>query len=506
MNLSYFTSITDEYLNSLYLVFIVNLKRFFCTTVKLLLILTPFHLHSTEATKTLPFHLDASKRISDEELAVKKEGSFITGVPGYAVDPITGTWLGGSLYYTENGKKKDPLFEYAPYKYKISTDVYQSLKSAKYYTLGIDLPYINNTPFRLNTFMILESNPNAMYFGIGESSMNGLSYNDRNDSSNQKIYNANYEERQRNLSYRRKSNRTNEPPYVTDTKYNEYETSNNLFSINVDRTFLGKYRFLTGVDLSKIIVNTYDGKWFKSKDPYFSDTPFPIVNSEISTPQSKTKLTEDYDAGKINGYHGGYVNYAKVGIAYDTRDFEVSPRKGIFAEAILSSVSKYTGSTYTFYREFFQIKVFQIIFPKTFEELVIAGRIAGTRVTGNVPFTEFRYMYSMDGPIIGLGGMQTLRGFKQDRFVGNIMGFGNLELRYRIIGFTLGEENFTISIVPSIDVGRVWDKTKDVSFKDYMYSKTLGLRIIWNQSTVISMDYGRSREDSQFFLDIGQTF
>lgn len=463
-------------------------------------------LLATETSKALPFYLDPSKRISDEELAVKKEGSFITGVPGYAVDPITGTWLGGSFYYTENGKKTDPLFEYAPYKYKISTDVYQSLKSAKYYTLGIDLPFIYNTPFRLNTFMVLETNPNAMYFGIGESSMNGLSYNDRNDVSNQRVQNANYEDRKQNLSYRRKSNNANEPPIVTDTKYNEYETSGNLFSFNVDRTFLGKFRFLTGADVYKITVRTYDGKWFRSKDPYFSDTPFPLLNSEISTPQSKTKLTEDNESGKINGYGGGYINYVKIGLAYDTRDFEISPRKGIFAEAILTSVSKYTGSAYTFHREFFQIKVFQILFPKVFEELVLAGRIAGTRVSGTVPFTEFRYMYSMDGPIMGLGGMQTLRGFKQDRFVGNLMGFANVELRYRIIGFTIGEENFTISIVPALDVGRVWDKTKNVSYRDYLYSQTLGLRIIWNQSTVISMDYGRSREDSQFFLDIGQTF
>jgi len=469
-----------------------------------ILIINP--LLSTEEVRHLPFHIDSSKRISDEELAVKKENSFITGVPGYAIDPITGTWLGGSLYYIENGKKKDPLFAYAPYKYKISLDVYQSLKNAKYYTLGIDLPYINNTPFRLNTFMVLDANPNAMYFGIGESSMNGLTYYDRNDINNQKNYNAGYEERQKNLSMRRKSNNLSEPPYVTDTKYNEYEAQGNLFSVNLDRTFWGKYRFLTGGDFYKVIIHPYDGKWFKAKDPIYGETNFPLINSEIPTPQSKTKLTEDYDSGKITGYHGGYINYLKVGIAYDTRDFEVSPRKGIFAEAILSSVSKYTGSIYTFHREFYQIKIFQIIFPKTFEELVIACRLAGTRVSGNVPFTEFKYMYSMDGPIIGLGGQQTMRGYKQDRFVGNIMGFGNLELRYRIVGFSIGEENFTISIVPSIDFGRVWDKAKNVSLKDYMYSKTLGLRIIWNQSTVISMDYGKSGEDSQFFLDLGQTF
>lgn len=461
---------------------------------------------ATEEFHHTPFFLDPSKKISPEELAEKKENSFVTGVPGYAVDPITGTWLGGSLYYIENGKRTNPLFAYAPYKYRVSVDAYQSLKNAKYYTLGVDIPYIANTPFRLNTFAMLDENPNSMYFGVGEETLDGLSYYNRNNRRDRRIYNAEYEERQRNLSYRRDSRVAGELPIVTDTKYNEFEASNQLFSFNVDRTFWGKFRFLTGLDFNKVRVKPYDGRWFVSKDPIFGETNFPLINSEIPTPQAKTRLTEDAEGKRIIGSNGGQINYMKIGIAYDTRDFEISPRKGIFAEAIFSSVSKYTGSVYTFQREFYQVKVFQAIFPKVFKEFVVAGRLAGTRVTGEVPFTEYKYMYSIDGPINGLGGMQTLRGYKQDRFVGNVMGFGNLEVRLRVASFSVKDESFTISIVPALDFGRVWDRVGLVSLKDYKYSRTLGLRIIWNQSTVISMDYGRSNEDSQFFLDLGQTF
>ncbi|MDX1961005.1 MAG: DUF5982 domain-containing protein [Leptospiraceae bacterium] len=453
--------------------------------------------------ETLPFKIDPSKKMSPEELKEKKENSFITGIPGYSVDPVSGTWLGGTGYYFENGKKTEALFAYAPYKYRVGLDVYQSFKNAKYYAVSLDIPFVANTPYRINTFLVNDVNPKALYFGVGESTLEGLNYKNRYGET---IYNANYAEREENLSYRRKSKRASEGEYVTDTKYNEYSSNTTVFSLNLDRTVFGKFRVLLGADFSKISIETYDGKWFKSKDPIFGETKFPLINSEINTPNSKTKLTEDFEAGKINGYKGGYINYIKAGIAYDTRDFEISPRKGIFSEIIFTKVSRLTGSPFEFNREFFQFKAYQILFPKVFEELVIAGRVAFTRVSGTVPFTEYKYMYSMDGPIVGLGGQQTLRGYKQDRFVGNYMGFGNLELRYRFGSFNLGEENFVLSFVPSFDFGRVWDKVNSIGLRDYMYSYTLGLRIIWNQSTVISMDYGRSREDSQFFLDLGQTF
>lgn len=209
------------------------------------------------------------------------------------------------MYYIENGKRKDPLFAYAPYKYRVSVDAYQSLKHAKYYTLGVDIPFIANTPYRLNTFALLDENPNSMYFGIGEDSLDGLSYYDRNNRKNQKIFNAGYEERQRNLSYRRDSTIQNELPVVTDLKYNEFEASNNLWSFNLDRTFWGKFRFLTGLDFNRVRVKPYDGKWFVSGDPVFGETAFAPINSQIPTPRQKLSLLRMLREKKSSGQTAG---------------------------------------------------------------------------------------------------------------------------------------------------------------------------------------------------------
>ena len=454
----------------------------------------------------LPFHLDESRKIDPEELKSKREGSFITGLPSVSSDPVTGIWYGGSGYYIENGKKTNSLFAYSPYVYRISADIYQSSVGAKYYGAGIDLPYFRESPYRINFYSFYDRNLRGQYYGVGESTLKPLSYHPRNDDSQPIVTNAEFDKREEALSYRRPSRGRDASSYVTDQKYNEFDSENTGFALNVDRTFWGAFRFAVGADAYRMIVRTYDGKVFKAKDPYFGDTIFPAMNVILPTPNAKTKLTEDKESEKINGYHGGFTNLLKTGIAYDTRDFEPNPRRGIFAEINFIKSSRAWGSDFNFQRELVHAKIFYLILPKYFSELIFAARVALTRITGTIPFYEFRHIWSIDTPIYGLGGGTTLKGYRQDRFVGNVMGFGNFEIRYRFASLRMSDEYFTFQIVPSFELGRVWDSIYSINTNGYKYSHGMGLRIIWNQSTVISIDYAKSREGVQFFMNLNQNF
>lgn len=468
----------------------------------------PFSLYSEESSSSkTPFPIDESRRIDPEELKQKRENSFVTGLPSVSSDPITGIWYGGSGYFIQNGKKNNPLFAYAPYVYKISGDYYQSSVGAKFYGAGIDLPYFQNTPYRINLYGFFDHNLRSQYFGVGEESLKPLSYHPRNDPSQPLVTNADYSQREEALSFRRPGRTSNGPSYVTDQKYNEFDAENSGFFINIDKTIFKIFRLAFGADAYRMIVRPYDNKIVKAKDPLWGETDFSPINVILPTPNAKTKLTEDEDSNRINGYRGGYTNLMKVGIAYDSRDFEPNPRKGIFAEINFVKASKVWGSDFEFQRGFIQTKVFYLLFPKTFSELIFASRIALTNVIGNIPFYEFRHIWSIDGgPIYGLGGAKTLKGYKQDRFVGNVMGFANAEIRYRFASFRVGDEYFTFQIVPSIDVGRVWDQLNKLNWQGYKYSHGIGLKIIWNQSTILSFDYSVSREDKQFFMNFGHSF
>jgi outer membrane protein assembly factor BamA len=175
---------------------------------------------------------------------------------------------------------------------------------------------------------------------------------------------------------------------------------------------------------------------------------------------------------------------------------------------------KQIGSDYNFNRTFGSVRFFYRILPDTLTKnrLVLATRFSMVNTTGDAPFFEYRNMWGTEGSLSGLGGRTTLRGYIQDRYVGPVMGFGNIELRYRLFELP----GFTFNIAPLFDFGRPWDKIGNVDLKDYKYSYGLGLRIIWNQSTVIYFEWAKSRETenfakgpfagSNFYLNFGHIF
>ncbi|TGL98015.1 hypothetical protein EHQ76_13350 [Leptospira barantonii] len=446
--------------------------------------------------------LDEGKRLEPGELAEKKEGWYMTAVPLLSSDPVRGQGGGirASLFF--NGKKTDLYYEYEPYRSKLTVQLFQTNQGVRNHFIQFDSPYILNTAFRFKSSLGLDYNPNSQYFGIGESSLQSLSYRPRNLPGVGQVGNANFDAYEASQSYVRPSRAASEiTPTVSDQGYNQYLFNSTTLFNSIDYTFWKAFKWVVANEISKNIIGHSDGVWNPSKDPYLAGSIW-----ETSVPNGESKLTEDYKAGKIKGYHGGEIIYLRAGIAYDTRDFEPDPDRGVLVELNVANVSKRTGSDFNYNKIFFQTKYFYKLFPSVFEELVFATRGAMAYTSSGSPFSEVRYMWSLDGPMTGIGGLQTMRGYRQDRFVAPMVGFGSMELRWRFATFKIGDELFTLSLVPFYDIGRVWDSEKRINLQGYKHSWGSGLRIIWNQATVILIDFAKSREDTQMFVDFSHAF
>ncbi|AYV57138.1 hypothetical protein EFP84_17570 [Leptospira kmetyi] len=446
--------------------------------------------------------LDEGKRLEPGELAEKKEGWYMTAVPLMSSDPVRGQGGGirASLFF--NGKKTDLYYEYEPYRSKLTVQLFQTNQGVKNHFIQFDSPYILNTAFRFKSSLGLDYNPNSQYFGIGESSLQSLSYRPRNLPGVGQVGNANFDAYETSQSYIRPSRSASEiTPTVSDQGYNQYLFNSTTLFNSIDYTFWKAFKWVIANEISKNIIGHSDGVWNPSKDPYFAGSIW-----ETSVPNGESKLTEDYKAGKIKGYNGGEIIYLRAGIAYDTRDFEPDPDRGVLVELNVANVSKRTGSDFNYNKIFFQTKYFYKLFPSVFEELVFATRGAMAYTSSGSPFSEVRYMWSLDGPMTGIGGLMTMRGYRQDRFVAPMVGFGSAELRWRFATFKIGDELFTLSLVPFYDIGRVWNSEKRINLQGYKHSWGSGLRIIWNQATVILIDFAKSREDTQMFVDFSHAF
>jgi hypothetical protein len=454
----------------------------------------------------LPFEINAKKRLSERDYNNKKVGGYFTGLPLINSDPNVGVGYGARVLYFQNGTREDPFFEYTPYRYRVFAQYFNTTRKAPYHWLSLDAPYIFDTEWRVRADLIYSRNPNLLYFGFGEETLRPLTYRERNDPRQPLVRNATFDKYQEALEYRRQGG-AGEPDFVTDRMYNRYDNENPNIQLSAERSYFGgTVRLVGGTRLSRQVIRTFDGKLFKAKDPFFGDTDIDLINVDVPTPNGTTKVTEDAEAGKIIGLNGGYVNTVRVGLVYDTRDFEPDPNKGWFIEATHERSAKAIGSDFDFNKNHAQARFFWSPFRKTFEKLVVAGRAAVVQTNGDVPFFEVMNFWGTETNQAGLGGRTTLRGYKQDRFTGPAMAYGNLELRWKFASVDWLGQHFDFQLVPFYDVGRVWDETRFMNLKDYKHSRGLGLRIPWNQATIIYIDYGVSDEDRQTFINFNHIF
>jgi outer membrane protein assembly factor BamA len=227
--------------------------------------------------------------------------------------------------------------------------------------------------------------------------------------------------------------------------------------------------------------------------------------SEVDARQAPTRLDRDCAAGLVVGCGGGVTNALKFGLAYDTRDFEPDPNSGVFVELTGELSGKYTLSDYDWARLTFSPRAYYSPFPKL-TDLVVAGRFVGSVQSAGTPFYEMNELSFADYNRQGLGGLRTIRGFNQDRFVGRVVALANLELRWTFYEFNVKKQHFGLMLAPFFDVGRVFDSVSDLELKRFRNGQGAGFRIAWNQATIIVIDYGVSREGSTLYVNFNHPF
>ncbi len=408
-----------------------------------------------DSTK-LPFVLSKEKRLSEEDLKDKKEGFYVTGIPDISSDPINGIGVGAEGQFFLNGKKSDPFFEYTPFRAEMDLTAFYTSRKQGELSMVLEIPYVFNTKWRLHGELGYEVDPNQLYFGVTEKSLQPLS-------------SGSYDDYENSLS-------------GVKAYYNTYQRQEAVLNFIFERSFFeGKMRFFFGYELSKASYTT------------------PLNDSSL--------LRKDALAGRIVGYGTSLIPVYQCGLIYDTRDLEKDPTEGVFAELIEEASPMELGSPFNFNKLFFHYKYFKRLFPDKLKKVVFAGWMGINNTQGNAPFFEYQDAESSEKTILALGGPQTLRGYVQGRFAASVIAFADLELRWRFWKGDLFKQHLAFSGVPFFDVGGVWDSFNRMSNLDNLrYSEGLGLRIGWNENTVLRFDYAVSKEDRQFFFGLEQPF
>lgn len=435
-----------------------------------------------------------SKRIADRDLAKKKEGTFFTAIPDISSDPVTGFGFGVRSNTYWNGKRDNPLFAYTPYLAKLKANAAYYTSNARELVLSLDIPYYNATRWRYKLDVKAQQNPANLYFGSAENTLDPLRLPSAPAGGSTYAAFADYDRARKTL----RTGQAGEAPQVTDALSNRFRETEFMLNLKADYALgKGRWRVLGGYEIQHLSYSTFEGTE--------ADAIEPATGRKVRAPNGTSLLRRDFQQGLVYGLNGGWVSLLQAALIYDTRDFEPDPTKGYYVEIGNEFSNPAIGSEFSFNKLFVQGRVFKKIpvGPRT----IFTGRVSAGNIFGDkAPFFEFQDQWSPDGSINALGGKQSLRGFRANRFLARSMWFANFEVRARLAETGFRKQHFSFSTAPFFDAGTVRDNWKDLNFSKIRYAYGLGLRIGWNQSTIISLDYGLSKEDRLLFFGLGQVF
>ena len=252
---------------------------------------------------------------------------------------------------------------------------------------------------------------------------------------------------------------------------------------------------------------------------YYNTKVSSIDTVKMADYAGQNTLYEKYvDAGiiKADEATGGNTTQFRLGMIYDSRDHNSDPTRGIYAEATLVGAPDfidkkgYGNLSYTF--------IWRQYIPVYRDKLTFAYRLgAQNRIAGNTPWymiNNLNTMFFQKMYTEGLGGSVTMRGVNRNGVIGEGFAFGNVELRWRIVGFQFINQNWQVALNPFFDAGMVTQKFREQeqiaangtgtilepnAFDSYSgenerlhMSAGCGLKLIMNRNLIVSVDMGKA--------------
>ncbi|MGA2192401.1 MAG: BamA/TamA family outer membrane protein [Nitrospirota bacterium] len=197
---------------------------------------------------------------------------------------------------------------------------------------------------------------------------------------------------------------------------------------------------------------------------------------------------------KLQGIDGGAAIERRLTLSYDTRDDEVFPSRGWYANAFEELLQSFTHDR-VFTRTGGDVRKFYTLDD---DKRFITVVKAAVEVTGgrNIPFWEEST----------IGGENTLRGFGDYRYRDNNFILLNLEERIRLFRWHLFGVWSEWEAAPFVDVGKVFSSFRKDFFEDYQFNPGIGFRAIVQPNIVGRVDIGYGHDGLAAFVGLDFPF
>ncbi len=193
-----------------------------------------------------------------------------------------------------------------------------------------------------------------------------------------------------------------------------------------------------------------------------------------------------------------------IGLWWDRRDHETSPRSGWLLEGSLRG-GLGIGRTGGFWGANLAGRSYLPVTAHT----VVATRVLLDTLGGDVPFYEL----ARHGGLVqenAPGGGRSIRGLNLMRLHGRHKVLANVEIRTTLQQFTLANQPSRAGLTFFVDTGRVWAALPADPLLDgdtgFYTSGGAGLFLHWGESFLLRFDVGHSAEGTTGYIDVGHMY
>lgn len=185
-----------------------------------------------------------------------------------------------------------------------------------------------------------------------------------------------------------------------------------------------------------------------------------------------------------------------LSLTYDSRDSDDLPTTGNYARMLWEFSSKELASSSSFIRSTLELKK---LLPSQDKRFVLVLRGRG----------EFLLQRDRDLPFYEesrLGGVDTLRGFGDQRFIDHNLLLFSAEERIRVFTKKLFDVEAEFQVAPFMEVGRVFNHLSDMAGRRYHVVGGVGFRAAFRPDIVGFVDIGVGEEGGTAFMGLGYPF
>lgn len=403
------------------------------------------HRRLTPAVILLFGAATGSADLSGAQSPATNDGGWeFAGVPAISFDSDEGFQYGAIVelyHYGEQG-------EYQPYLLTVQPTVLLSTEGRRDFTAFFDTPYLLPGSWRLTAFVGSEHQTATPYYGLG----NGSEYDEaleEEDGPNPHFY--------------------------------RFGRTRNQLTLDLQRSIgATPWRLLLGGGASRTSI-----------DPTPHDEGTTFLGAQLDS--------------SAEPLPGGWTNFVKAGLVWDTRDREVGPREGVWSEVLVKRASETLAGDYSFTRWTVTDRRYFPLGDRT----VFANRVLLQGTSGDAPFYALQQVETSFKAQEGLGGAKTLRGVPKNRYTGRGMFLWNAELRWRASEFTAFNREFHLVLSGFVDSGRVWEEGVEFgdTVSDLHHGYGGGLRLGMGDNFVVALDAGHSQESTApIYIGLGYLY